>query len=168
MTTRPLSLIALLLLGACTVGPNYAGPPATAGDAVRRGSFARATDPAFTAAPGLARWWEGLNDPLLTRLVDDALAHSPSIDLALARVREAQAQLTQQRTAQLPSVSANATVLGARLPPIEPGSGSTDVQFYNVGANASWELDLFGGGRRRTEQARATEDARFEIGRAHV
>lgn len=159
--TRSLSLSALLLLGACTVGPNYAGPPATASDAVQRGSFARATDPAFTPAPALARWWEGLNDALLTRLVDDALAHSPSIDLALARVREAQAQLTQQRAAQLPSVSANATVLGAELPPIQPGSGGTSVQFYNVGANASWELDLFGGGRRQTEQARATEGARI-------
>jgi hypothetical protein len=61
------------------------GPPSTAADAVQRGSFARATDAAFTPAPGLARWWEGLNDPLLTTLVDDALAHSPSIDLGVAR-----------------------------------------------------------------------------------
>ncbi|KQM62234.1 MULTISPECIES: efflux transporter outer membrane subunit [unclassified Sphingomonas] len=161
MTTRILPLAALLLLGACTVGPNYAGPPATASDAVQRGTFARAADSAFTPAPGLARWWEGLNDPLLAALVDDALAHSPNIDLATARVREAQAQSTQQRASQLPSVSANATVLGAELPPIQPGSGGTSVQFYNVGANASWELDLFGGGRRRNEQARATEDARI-------
>lgn len=161
MTTRILPLAALLLLGACTVGPNYAGPPATASDAVQRGTFARAADPAFTPAPGLARWWEGLNDPLLAALVEDALAHSPNIDLATARVREAQAQSTQQRASQLPSISANATVLGAELPPIQPDSGGTSVQFYNVGANASWELDLFGGGRRRNEQARATEDARI-------
>lgn len=161
MTTRSLSLTALLLLGACTVGPDYAGPPGTASDAVARGTFARATDPAFTPAPGLARWWEGLNDPLLTRLVDDALAHSPSIDLGVARVREAQAQLSQQRAALKPSASANATVIGAELPPIGPDSGSTQVEFYNVGANASWELDLFGGGRRSIEQVRATEGARL-------
>ncbi len=127
--TRTLSLSALLLLGACTVGPNYAGPPATAGDAVTRGNFVRATDPAFTPAPGLARWWEGLNDPLLTRLVDDALAHSPTIDQAVARVREAQAQLSQQRAGRKPSASANATVLAAELPPIQPGSDATSVQF---------------------------------------
>ncbi|MFD1033920.1 efflux transporter outer membrane subunit [Sphingomonas hankookensis] len=159
--TRTLSLSALLLLGACTVGPNYAGPPATATDAVTRGNFVRATDPAFTPAPGLARWWEGLNDPLLTRLVDDALAHSPTIDQALARVREAQAQLSQQRASLKPSASANATVLAAELPPFQPGSDATSVQFYNVGANASWELDLFGGGRRQIEQTRATGDARI-------
>ncbi|MGN5375638.1 efflux transporter outer membrane subunit [Sphingomonas hankookensis] len=158
--TRTLSLSALLLLGACTVGPNYAGPPATATDAVTRGRFVRATDPAFSPAPGLARWWEGLNDPLLTRLVDDALAHSPTIDQAVARVREAQAQVAQQRAARTPSASANGTFLHAELPPIGQADDGTSVSFYNLGLNASWELDLFGGGRRQVEQARATGDAR--------
>lgn len=158
--TRSLPLLALLLLGACTVGPNYAGPPATASDAAERGSFVRATDAALTPAPGLARWWEGLNDPLLTRLVDDALTHSPTIDQATARLREAEAQLRQQRVGQLPSASANGTAIFAELPPIEPGSGSTSASFYNLGLNASWEADLFGGGRRTVEQARATAGAR--------
>lgn len=156
---KRLSVLAPALLGACTVGPNYAGPPATASDATVRGSFVRAGD--ASPAPGLARWWEAMGDPLMTRLVDDALAHSPTIDQATARIREAQAQRTQQRAAQLPSVSANATVLAAELPPIQPGSDSTSVQFYNAGANASWELDLFGGGRRTIEQARANEGARI-------
>ena len=185
---KTLSLLALLLLGACTVGPNYAGPPASASDAVRRGSFVRATDPALTATPGLARWWEGLSDPTLVRLVDDALSNSPTIEQASARIREAEAQLREQRTAQLPSVSANATYLRAELPGIDLGArsggqaaggqaggapdagggaatgqasgGGSSLAFYNLGLNASWELDLFGGGRRGTEQARATADAR--------
>ncbi len=50
------------LLAACTVGPDYAGPPATASDAAARGRFVRASDPVFTPTPGLARWWETLND----------------------------------------------------------------------------------------------------------
>ncbi|KQM22433.1 RND transporter [Sphingomonas sp. Leaf24] len=155
--TRSFPLSALLLLGACTVGPNYAGPPATASDATR---FVRATDAALTPAPGLARWWEGLNDPLLTRLVDDALIHSPTIDLSTARLREARARLTQQRVGQLPSASANGTAIFAELPPIQPDAGGTSASFYNLGLNASWEADLFGGGRRTVEQARATAGAR--------
>ena len=157
---RSLTLIPLLLLGACTVGPNYAGPPASASDAAERGSFVRATDAALVPTPGLARWWEGLDDPLLTRLVDDALTHSPTIDQATARLREVEAQLGQQRVGQLPSASANGTAIFAELPPIEPGSGSTTASFYNLGLNASWEADLFGGGRRTVEQARATAGAR--------
>ncbi|WP_230770308.1 efflux transporter outer membrane subunit [Sphingomonas sp. Leaf4] len=160
---RSLLLVTAGLLAGCTVGPNYDGPPATAGDAVTRGSFVRATDPAFTAAPGLARWWEALSDPLLTRLIDEALADSPTVAQASARIREAEAQLRQQRTANLPALSANATAIGARLPGIDLGQGassSESLQFYNAGLNASWEADLFGGGRRGIEQVRATVGAR--------
>ncbi len=152
------SVLALALLGACTVGPDYAGPPATASDATARGSFVRAGE--ASPAPGLARWWEAMGDPLMTRLVDDALAHSPTIDQATARIREAQAQLTQRRAAQRPSASANGTFLHAELPPIGSGDDGTSVSFYNAGLNATWELDLFGGGRRTIEQARTTADAR--------
>ncbi|MDQ0839982.1 efflux transporter outer membrane subunit [Sphingomonas faeni] len=165
-------LLSLSLLGACTTGPNYAGPPATASDATARGSFVRATDETLTPKPALARWWEGLNDPTLTHLVDDALAHSPTIDEAVGRIREAQAQLRQQQTGQLPSVSVNATYLHAKVPGAglggagdtagqESSGGDTSLNFYNVGLNASWELDLFGGLRRGVEQGRATTEARF-------
>lgn len=175
---NPPLLFAALLLGACTVGPSYRAPPAVAGDAAQRGRFVRATDPALTTAPGLARWWETLNDPVLTALVDDALAHSPTIDLAQARIREARAQLGAQRAGQLPSVSASASYLHAQLPGLALGttgessgadaaasggssSTSTAFDFYNLGGTASWEPDLFGGTRRGVEQARANVGRRF-------
>jgi NodT family efflux transporter outer membrane factor (OMF) lipoprotein len=165
-----LPLLPLSLLAACTVGPDYRGPPAVASEAAARGTFVRAQDPSLTQSPGLARWWEGLNDPALSTLVNDALAHSPTIDQAQARIREAQAQFRQTRAGQLPSVSANGTYLRAEVPGIDLGgsasgtgedAGSTSLEFYNAGLNASWEVDLFGGGRRRTEQGRATVEARF-------
>lgn len=162
-----ISLSTLALLGACTVGPTYKSPPAVASDAAARGSFVRATDPAITMAPGLARWWEGLNDPTLTALVDDALAHSPNIDLAQGRIREAQAQLGAQRAGQLPTVSASASYLHAQLPGISldsttSGDGSsTSLDFYNLGGTAPWEPDLFGGTRRGVEQVRANVGQRF-------
>ncbi|WP_028967802.1 efflux transporter outer membrane subunit [Sphingomonas phyllosphaerae] len=163
-----LPLLTLALLGACTVGPDYKGPPAVASDAVTRGTFVRAADPALTPAPGLARWWETLNDPTLDALVDDALAHSPTIDAAQANLRTAQEQYRQQRAARLPSVSASAVYLNARLPGTnlggaQQGGGNSDttLDFYNLGAMASWEPDLFGGGRRTLEQQRATEGQRF-------
>jgi len=163
-----LPLLTLALLGACTVGPDYKGPPAVASDAVTRGTFVRAADPALTPAPGLARWWETLADPTLDALVDDALAHSPTIDAAQANLRIAQEQYRQQRAARLPSVSASAVYLNARLPGTNLGGGQqgggdsdTTLDFYNLGAMASWEPDLFGGGRRTLEQQRATEGQRF-------
>lgn len=190
MTTRPapipipIPILILASLSACTVGPNYAGPPKVASDAATRGTFVRATDAALSPAPGLARWWEALGDTTLTALVDDALAHSPTIDQAQARIREARAQLTQQRSAQLPGVSANGTYLRAEVPGVDlggsegggasdgasggasdgtgdAGGGSTSLAFYNAGLNASWEIDLFGGARRGVEQSERTIEARF-------
>ena len=174
MKRAGLALLAPAFLGACTVGPDYHGPPAAASDAALQGRFVRATDPAIASAPGLARWWESLSDPLLTRLVDDALAHSPTIDEASARIRQARAKVTQQRAAQFPSGSADAAYLHATLPglgigsaqgssaiePTESGSASSSLDVYNLGFSASWEIDLFGGIRRGVEQARATVDAR--------
>ncbi|MDR6788309.1 NodT family efflux transporter outer membrane factor (OMF) lipoprotein [Sphingomonas sp. BE138] len=173
----PLALT-LAALGACTVGPDYKGPPAVASDAVARGTFVRAGDAAFTPAPGLARWWETLGDATLTALIDDALAHSPTIAAAEANLRAAGEQYRQQRAARLPSVSASAVYLNARLPGTDLGGGQqggaqqgggdqgggdrdTTLDFYNLGAMASWEPDLFGGGRRAQEQRRATEGQRF-------
>ena len=171
MTTRAALIPILILasLSACTVGPNYAGPPSVASDAATRGTFVRASDAALTPAPGLARWWDALGDTTLTALVEDALAHSPTIDQAQARIREARAQLTQRRSAQLPGVSANGTYLRAEVPGVDLGGGesgggsggSTSLAFYNAGLNASWEVDLFGGARRGVEQAERTIEARF-------
>jgi NodT family efflux transporter outer membrane factor (OMF) lipoprotein len=169
---KSLALLPLLALAACTVGPDYKTPPKVASDAVARGTFVRATDPSLSTAPGLARWWESLDDPTLTALIDDALAHSPSIDVAQARIRQANAQLKSQQTSGLPTLSASATYLNARLPGTSlgesnsgsdssSGSSSSSLEFYNVGGTASWEPDLFGGGRRGVEQARATVGQRF-------
>jgi outer membrane protein TolC len=89
MTTRAALILLLASLSACTVGPNYAGPPSVASDAATRGTFVRASDAALTPAPGLARWWEALGDMTLTAQVDDALAHSPTIRRRPASARRA-------------------------------------------------------------------------------
>ncbi|WP_294337372.1 efflux transporter outer membrane subunit [uncultured Sphingomonas sp.] len=158
---KPLLFLVPVMLTGCTVGPNYAGPPTTASHAVARGSFVRAGVQTTADTPALSTWWEGFNDPLLNALVADALAHSPTIDQVTARVREAQAQARQQKTSRLPSVSANGTVIRADLPPIGGQGEGTDLTFYNLGLNAAWELDLFGGGRRANEQANANVGARI-------
>ena len=162
-------LPAAALLAGCTVGPNYSGPPTVLPASAGQSGFVRAGDAALAPTPGVARWWETLNDPTLTALVEDALAHSPTVDAAQARIRQAQARVRAQQAAELPSVSASAAYLHARLPGSGignssdngSGGGSSTLTFYNLGSTASWEPDLFGGGRRAIEQARATVAQRF-------
>lgn len=152
-----------LVLSGCTVGPNYAGPPAT-GAGAPRASFVRATTETATA-PTLGQWWTTLGDPLLDSLEQRALAANPSIAVAEARLRQARASLRLERANQAPSASASATYLHARIPGVDlggsggSGDGDTNLNFYNLGFDASWELDLFGGQRRKVEAQRASAEA---------
>ncbi len=172
---KKLSLIPLLLLGACTVGPNYAGPPKAIGSAATPpAGFARADATVATAAPAVADWWTTLNDPMLTWLEDRALEANPNVAVAQARLKQARASLRLERANQAPNANASATYLHADLPGLNlggsqsgegqggSGGGSSDgqsVDFFNLGFDASWEIDLFGGRRRTVEAARASAAA---------
>lgn len=173
---RSLPLLSLIMcLGACTVGPDYAGPPKTLSDASAGAGFRRAGQAASAAAPIVATWWTQLGDTTLSELESRALAANPDVAVAEARLRQARASLRLQRANQTPSGSASATYLHARVPGIDLGTlsggsstsgngaasapGASAVDFYNVGFDASWEIDLFGGRRRSVEAARAQAEA---------
>ena len=158
-----------LALGACTVGPDYAGPPKVAGLEPERGAgFVRGGDVA-DKGPVLARWWEVLGDAQLNALVGDALAHSPSVEDAQARVREAAAVLRQRQASDLPSVSPTLIAAKADLPPLTAGGKRSSLEIYNLGATASWEPDFWGINKRTNENARANEDrARAQLADAQV
>lgn len=103
------------LLTGCVVGPNYGGPPGVA-SGERAGSTFRRADQAVTLQTPVARWWEGMGDAQLTKLIDRALASNPDVAIAEARIRKARASLREQRASQLPTVSASGTAIVADLP----------------------------------------------------
>ena len=183
--TTPLQDVALKLtatlqligLTACTVGPNYLGPPDAAPQARGSATFKRAGGDK-TAGPPLARWWAALNDPVLSDLIERGLHNSPTLQAAEARIRQARATLSTRRAAGLPSATANAAAIRASVPPNSPftalsggnsggGAGGGTAQpsgresqsFFSVGFDALWELDLFGGLRRGVEGAQARVEA---------
>ncbi len=172
MRTLPLLALALTL-GACTVGPNYAGPPKTLSDTSGSTGFRRGGQSASPAAPAIAAWWTQLNDATLTDLEHRALAANPTIAVAQARLRQARASLRLERANQAPNANVSATYLHARVPGIDLGdatgggagggsgsdTGASAVDVYNLGFDASWEVDLFGGRRRSVEAARAQAQA---------
>jgi len=165
MRTLPLSaVLPALALAACTVGPNYAGPPKTLADAAGPGAFKRGGTAAIPAAPTVAAWWTQLGDKTLNELESRALAANPTIAVATARLRQARASLRLERANQAPSANASLTYLHARIPGFDFGnsdsaSEASAVDFYNAGFDASWEVDLFGGRRRSVEAARAQAQA---------
>jgi NodT family efflux transporter outer membrane factor (OMF) lipoprotein len=143
-----------LALGACTAGPDYAPPPAAAAPALKAGKFLRAGD-AQAVAP-VARWWDGLGDAALAGLIDKGLRESPSLAAAEARIRQARASLAGARGNMLPALSAGATYVRADLPDNALGTGSSGaIDLFNIGVDARWEADLWGGRRRGVERAEA-------------
>src|SRR5665213_1489486 len=98
------------LLAACTVGPTYHAPRiATPSAYLEAGSTARTTVSSENA--DLSAWWKQFNDPILTALVDRALADSPTLSLATSRVRAARLQEIQTGAAEYPSISATGNAL---------------------------------------------------------
>ncbi|KEQ53808.1 efflux transporter outer membrane subunit [Sphingobium chlorophenolicum] len=159
----PFIALPLLALAACTAGPDYRGPEAA--KPVSPGAqFARAADGASAQAPAAAAWWTALGDPVLDALESRALAANPGVAAAEARMRQARASLRSERANALPSTNASALYVHATLPGVDLGSSdegdqssgdSQSLNFYNLGFDASWEADLWGGKRRGVEAARA-------------
>jgi NodT family efflux transporter outer membrane factor (OMF) lipoprotein len=160
------ALMGALLLAGCAVGPDYR-PPASSMPAGYHGQAALDARKAALPAPSLDTWWTGFNDPALTRIIGRVLAQNLDLDAALARVDQARAAAREAGARQLPSgsLSANATrqsqsTLSAQGRLAGHSAGyDRNQSIYDVGAGASWELDLAGGLKRGSENADAEAQA---------
>jgi NodT family efflux transporter outer membrane factor (OMF) lipoprotein len=144
-------------MAGCAVGPDYKGPPAVAEP---QKGFVRADTAQLSNAAPDRRWWTQLKDPQLDDLIEHALEASPSIEVATARVSESRAALAQERAKELPNSGVSAAYLHAHgltsALGAAPAGGSSDVNTYAVGFDATWEIDLFGAHRRAVEGAAAS------------
>lgn len=155
-------MAALLLLAACTVGPDFERPrmEMPAGWA---GNPA-ATDPAVTSKPILApaeiaAWWTVFGDPTLTALVQDAAVANLDLGRAEARIRQARATRTIAAGGLYPAANASASATRSRAGGSGGTRSSSTGNLFRAGFDASWELDVFGGIRRGVEVADAQIDS---------
>jgi len=156
-----LSLVVLVALAGCAVGPNYRPPqPVTPDEWHARPTAAAPTVAAPAGDPAaLADWWKTLNDPVLDQLIEQALTHNKTAKQAYASVLEARARRGIAGADFWPTLNASAggsrTNSEARQSNPDVGlSGGTD-EIYDAGLDSIWELDLFGGKRRAFEAATA-------------
>ena len=145
-------LFAPLLTAACTAGPDYHGP--VAATPATPPSFVRG-DAGTSALEGAQPWWTALHDPILDQLRSQAPPANPRLDAAAARIRQARSSLRQRKADGLPTINGSALYAKARLPGQSEDGDATTLDLYNLGFDASWELDLFGGHHRAVEAARA-------------
>lgn len=154
--TALLAAFALLLGGCAAVGPNYVASPPTAPPSWQGAAAARVDVVRATPAE-LAHWWRRLDDPVLSRLVEQALQSSLDLRSAQAKLREARARRALAATNRFPTVTASgggSVTKGSS----ETGTGNTR-ELYSAGFDASWEPDIFGSVRRSEEAAQADLEA---------
>ncbi|GLQ49884.1 RND transporter [Dyella flava] len=143
-----------------TVGPNYHVPAAAlvnAPDAQRNFTFAGAN---ISSTPAADQWWRLYDDPVLNRLVKNALNENIQLRVAAANLQRSQAMVIEAE-AQHFSGSINAAE-GWQHPSEEAvlqRTGITPFQGYAVGTSISYDLDLFGAIRRGIEAAKADDAA---------
>lgn len=151
------TLLALLLLSGCAVGPDYVRPEIEADvpDQWARPTLADAL-PDSTAAEHW-RWWQAFADTTLNALVDQALVHNNDLAAAAGRVLEAQALVGGAESARWPSVEIGGTASRSK--------NSTSQTFgfldpyrnsFSASATLKYEADLWGRLSRGKEAAVAT------------
>jgi NodT family efflux transporter outer membrane factor (OMF) lipoprotein len=109
--------------------------------------------PVASPTRDLSRWWGRFNDPVLSRVIGDALGDSPDMAAASARVRESRARRDAERASLFPSLGGSASS-SSRALDSDPG-GTNKNTTYSAGLDASWEVDLFGKRRSAVEAASA-------------
>ncbi|HYC09682.1 MAG TPA: efflux transporter outer membrane subunit [Steroidobacteraceae bacterium] len=145
---------ALLVLSACKVGPDFERPPSPVAERWLGEPPGVAAEPA-----DMADWWKLFNDATLNSLIDSAYHNNLSLQVAAARILQAQAQLNVAIGELFPQQQA----LGGQVQR-ERQSGSTllfpgqnpVLDTSQIGFSASWELDFWGKYRRGIEADRAS------------
>lgn len=160
-------------LTACVMGPNFRAPETAA---PADWSSWRSGDSSLIGQSGQgpvmpANWWTAFGDPVLDRLVEQALAASPDVETAALHYAQARVHAEGASAGAVPQV--NVAVAVSRDRQSENGAStrlfdalgadrdalakflSQPYTLYRGGFDAGWELDLWGKVRRSVEQARA-------------
>ncbi|MCD8547791.1 MAG: efflux transporter outer membrane subunit [Aeromonadaceae bacterium] len=144
MTKTLLALSLTLILGGCSLAPDYERPATPAG----------ATWQASASQTAPLGWQQQFQDPALQTLIQLALDNSRDLRLSVLAVQRYEAQYRIQRAAQFPGLDLDASGSRSRSPATVTGTDASISSQYsaNLGVTA-YELDLFGRVQNLKDQA---------------
>lgn len=153
--------IAVLLLGGCTVGPNYSRPATEVPSNYKEAGDFKTAQPSDAMAKG--KWWEVYGDARLNDLEEQVAISNQTLKEAQAQFVIARAAITTNRAAYYPTLTGNASAAGTRQSQNRALFGTTspftyaDYQLPPI--DVSWEPDVWGRVRRTVEAARSEAQA---------
>src|SRR5437879_6247901 len=158
---RSAILLAFVVLYGCATAPGYRSSSVQPPQAFREDPHPLAPSPVGRGGtkdepPVSSDYWDQLSDTTLSRLVGEVLRGNLDVRSARARVSAARSDRVRSVLDLTPSATLQAGYSRQRLSDLSfPGAFGVfpDQNVWDAGANASWDLDLFGG-IRHTVQAR--------------
>ena len=151
---------ALLLISACSVGPDYVRPAFETPAAYKENEASKSSQSLDDVVS--RNWWEIFADPELNTLEDQVEISNQNIAQAEARFRQARALVQAARAAYFPTVTVGVGV--TRTAPSATAGSSTarNTQTFtehSLPVDVSWELDVWGRIRRTVESNEASAQA---------
>lgn len=151
-----ITIIAVLALASCKVGPNFKKPVLNNPDAFLNDSLKGDTvvyDSTYNDSLMNLAWWELFEDSTLQELIKKSVENNKDYLIAISRIEEARASLGYTKADLYPAFGIKADAKRAKLNLL----GSTDaMNNFSISPTMSWEIDFWGKIRRSTEAARAT------------
>ena len=135
-----------VILSSCTVGPKYEEPSSDI-DYVWHSPLSEGMD---EDSPACFHWWQSLNDPLLSCLIEEAALQNLDLSMAATRLLIAREELKGGSASLLPHIDGSVSYDHVRfnrhlLKEILGRSGPhNNIDFFTMGFDAQWEFDLFG------------------------
>lgn len=155
----------LLILGVtgCTVGPDYQKPQSEVTAEKMRDNYRLTTieDQTETEVPKqmIARWWMLFDDPILTSLEQQAFLDNLDLRQTAHNISQSRARLAMAGADYLPTVSASGSYAregnSENGKMVALGAPSQAENYWTLGLNAHWELDLWGRQSRILEMSQA-------------
>lgn len=180
------AIVIVLLLAGCAVGPDFRRPAPPAVDRYTAGAVpadlrAEADGSTQHLAIGedvSAAWWQLFHSPALDDVLRRAIADNPTLAAAEATLVQAQQALREARAAFYPQLDFGASIerqqSGSRTVQTDTSTStvrlsSPPFNLYSLGPTVSYAPDVFGGTRRRVEQAAAlAERQEYEVAAAYL
>jgi hydrophobe/amphiphile efflux-1 (HAE1) family protein/NodT family efflux transporter outer membrane factor (OMF) lipoprotein len=155
---RPISTVVAMLavvclLSGCKTYSSYHSD-STANDVLKAQLNAAGVSTADSVAGHLpADWREAFTEPRLAALIDEALLHNSDLQTAHWQVQAAKASLRGAKGELFPAIGLTAEKSNSRF---KNSDFTATTSGYNLGAEASWEIDAFGRVRNAKRAAAAT------------
>ena len=141
-------LASVAFISSCSVGPDYKRPQFFGSDAISESLNLSGQTQNINKT-----WYQQFNDPFLNTLIARGLENSPTLGVAIEKLRQARQSLRINAVQNLPTLDAGGSYNYSKDSMNYGVPVSSD--YYQLGLDASWEIDIWGGGRRLTESSLA-------------